>query len=69
VVQLSFFYLNQHGLSDAFEGVFDVCEQVFALDDDEKKKYDVGVSGNSFGYVRTSLSGVWVGELFKREAI
>ena len=45
----SFFYLNEHGLGDGFKAVTDVCEAVFALDDEEKKKYDVGASGNSFG--------------------
>jgi len=46
---LGFFYLKNHGLGESFDSLFDVCEEVFALSDEEKKKYDVGVSGNSFG--------------------
>ncbi|KAL7410030.1 Clavaminate synthase-like protein [Mrakia frigida] len=47
---LGFFYLKNHGLREQFNSLFDVCEEVFALEEEEKKKYDVGVSGNSFGY-------------------
>jgi len=46
---LGFFYLKNHGLGKKFADLLDVVEEVFALSDEEKKKYDVGVSGNSFG--------------------
>lgn len=46
---LGFFYIKNHGLGDLFDGVFDVCEEVFQLDEIIKGRYDVGVSGNSFG--------------------
>ncbi|CED84981.1 Iron/ascorbate family oxidoreductases [Phaffia rhodozyma] len=45
---LGFFYLGNHGIN--YEPLMDICEQIFALDGEEKAKSDVGLTDSSFGY-------------------
>lgn len=45
---LGFFYLRHHGIDSDF--LFDISTRVFALSLEEKMKYDMGTTGNYFGY-------------------
>lgn len=44
---LGFFYLKNHPID--YEPLFEICQKVFELPEEEKARFDVGLSNSSFG--------------------